>query len=231
METGIHYKIYAPAVAYAGQSFWMTVEVVGPGGGIETGYCGITDFTSSDPQAVFPDDSYQWKSDACPANGTPYDNGIRLFMNVTLYKLGSQTIVGLDEMDGSITGLTSVMVVGAAVNLTKQPGLALASSGDTVQFRLCWSNYSSATAFDLTITDAVPMGTNLVSGMVTDFICGVKGDVDVDVAYSTATSLTAPALFSAASPGIPGTARWLRWTVKDAGIKATGCVCFRVSVF
>ena len=192
----------------------------------------MIDFTSSDPKAVFPDDGYQYKSVACPEYGTPYDDGIHIFVNVALYKLGSQTIVGSDAVDGSITGLTSVLVVGAAVNLTKEPGLAMSSSGDTVQFRICWSNYSSATAFDLTITDAVPMGTNLLNGLVmADFICGVNSDVDVDVAYSTATSVTAPALFSAASPGVPGTARWLRWTVKHAGIMATGCVCFKVSVF
>jgi len=77
----------------------------------------------------------------------------------------------------------------------------------------------------------VPMGTNLIEGIGTDFICGVKSGVVVDVAYSTATSVTAPATFLPGTSVVPKTARWLRWTVKDAGILSTGCVCFKVSVF
>ena len=63
-------------MAYAGQPFWLTVVVLGPGGGTQTDYCGMIDFTSSDPRAVFPDDGYQYKSVACPEYGTPYDDGI-----------------------------------------------------------------------------------------------------------------------------------------------------------
>ena len=150
-------------------------------------------------------------------------------MNVSFTKLGLQTLVASDTSDGSITGLTTIMVVGADVRLTKEPTLQVAASGDTVRFRLCWSNFSSASAFTFTITDAVPIGTTFVPEAGTAaFDCGnTDGTVPV-TAYSTATSTAPPAAFTNANP-IAGT-RWLRWTIPQAGVGTTGCVCFRVSV-
>ena len=141
VESGVHYNIYAPAVVYMGQSFWLTVVVAGPAGGTQTDYCGTIDFTSSDSRAIFGNDLYGWTSDAVGcSSGSPSDNGVHLFLNVVFNTLGPHTIVANDTVDGMITGLASLKVIGAAVNLTKEPTLVLASSGETVQFRICWSN-------------------------------------------------------------------------------------------
>ncbi len=242
VQSGVHYTIIAPAVAFAGQSFWITVVVVDVGGGTKTDYCGTTSFTGTDPagriEATGMDTyNYTWDSNdvaaSCVGAGcvNGCDNGVKIFLNVSLSRLGFQTIVAVDTVDGSITGLAALQVVGADVKLSKQPSLVIAASGDTVRFRVCWSNYSSASAFSFVITDAVPQGTAFVPEAGTAaFDCGNTGGATVDVAASTATSATVPPPGSFAAGNPPSTARWLRWTVNVAGVNTTGCVCYRVSV-
>ncbi len=233
LATGTHYLIVAPPVAFVGQSFWITVAVYDSTGTTKVDYCGTSSFTSTDPGAQLEGtamDAYNftWSSSiACPA--APDENGVRMFVNVTLTRLGLQTIVGTDTVDGSITGLTAVVVVGTDVKLTKEPRLAVGASGDTVSFRVCWSNYSSASAFTFVITDAVPMGTTFLPEAGTAaFDCGSTDGVSIIPAYSTATSVTPPAAFTTANP-LAGT-RWLRWTIPMAGVATTGCACYRVTV-
>jgi len=209
------------------------------GGVTKTDYCSTTFFTSTDPTADMPfkvlGSLYSWSSDSVSGCvGAPSDNGVRLFVSVVLRKIGMQSIVANDTMSGAITGLTAVKVVGADVKLVKTPPLALASSGEGVQFRICWSNYSSATAFSFTITDAVPMGTRLVPETRENLVCGVPAGVGMDVAYSANPSVTAPSDFTTLAPasGVPAMdVRWLRWTVRDVGVNSSGCVCFKVSVY
>jgi uncharacterized repeat protein (TIGR01451 family) len=124
-----------------------------------------------------------------------------------------------------------VQVVGADIRLQKEPRLVIAASADTVQFKVCWSNFSSASGFGVTITDAVPMGTTFIPEAGTGaFNCGSTDGVAVSVAYTTATSaaMPAPASFTTANP-VAGT-RWLRWTVPMAGVQTTGCACYRVQI-
>ncbi len=237
---GVHYQIIAPPVAYVGQAFWITVIVVDVGNTTKTDYCGTTSFTSTDSNAKIENTAmdtynYTWDSNdpaaSCKgagcANGC--DNGVVIFLNVTLTKLGLQTLVGQDLTDGSINGLTTVMVVGVDVKLTKEPRLSIAASGDTVQFRVCWSNYSSGSAFSFVITDAVPVGTTFLPEATTaPFDCGNTDGVPVSVASSVTTSTTPPAAFTVGNPAL-GT-RWLRWTVPMAGVGTTGCACYRVTV-
>ncbi len=242
LNQGVHYTIIAPPTAFAGQSFWITVLVSSTGGATQTDYCGTTSFTSTDPTAqmsgVGMDTyNYTWDSNdvaaACKGAGcvNGCDNGVAVFVNVTLTKLGLQTIVAADTIDGSITGLGTIMVVGADVRLSKQPQLSIAASGDTVQFRVCWSNYSSASAFSFVITDAVPMGTTFVpeAGTAT-FNCGSTDGVAVDVTASGSTSAVMPPAASFAAGNPPLGTRWLRWTVPMAGVQTTGCVCYRITV-
>ncbi len=239
--TGVHYDLIAPPSVFIGQTFWLTVVVTDTGGGTKTDYCGTTSFTSTDPAAKIEGTAmdtynYTWDSNdpaavclgAGCANGC--DNGVKLFLAVTLTKLGLQTLIAADINDGSITGLTTILVVGVDVKLTKLPVLAVAASGDTVQFRICWSNYSSASAFSFAITDAVPQGTTYVPDNASAMVCGTSQPVAVDVAYSVSTSAAPPASFTTTAGALPAGVRWLRWTVKPVGVNATGCACFRVSV-
>ncbi len=240
LVNGVHYDIIAPPAVFIGQSFWITVIVASTGGGTQTDYCGTTSFTATDPAAKIENTgmdtyNYTWDSNdpgaSCVGAGCTggCDNGVKLFFNVTMTKLGPQTIIANDTIDGSITGLATVMVVGVDIRLTKTPPLAVSASGDTVQFRICWSAYSSASAFTFVITDAVPMGTVFVPEASTaGFDCGNTKGVAPRVAYSTAASVTPPAAFTEANP-IAGT-RWLRFTIPQIGVATTGCVCFKVTV-
>ncbi len=235
VSTGVHYDIIAPPIVFSGQSFWITVVVIEAAGGTKTDYCGTTSFTSTDPAAQLeagPMDTYNftWSSStACSA--PPDEDGIRVFVNVIFQKLGTQTLIASDIFDGSILGLTAITVVGVDVRLTKEPRLSVRASGDTLQFKVCWSNYSSSSAFTFVITDAVPLGTAFVPEAGTAALnCGNSSGLPLTVAYSTATTATAPpaASFVAGNP-VAGT-RWLRWTIPYAGVNMTGCGCYRVSV-
>jgi uncharacterized repeat protein (TIGR01451 family) len=242
LAQGVHYLIIAPPVVFTGQAFWITVIVQDTAGDSKTDYCGTTSFTSTDPVAKLEGTgmdlfSYTWDSNdsgaSCKAAGCPggCDNGVKLFFNVSLSRLGLQSIVAQDTMDGSITGLTAVNVVGADVKLTKEPRLMVAASGDAVRFRVCWSNYSTASAFTFVITDAVPVGTDFVpEGALSAFDCGNTDGTAPMVSYSTSTSVTMPpaASFTTANP-VTGT-RWLRWTLPMAGVQTSGCVCFRALI-
>jgi len=237
LQTGTHYTIIAPPVVFIGQSFWITVIVNANLGGTKTDYCGTTSFTSTDPAAQIAGsamDAYNftWNS-ATACSGPTNENGVMVFVNVIMTRLGLQTIVADDTTDGSITGLTAIQVVGVDVKLTKSPRLSVAASGDTVQFRMCWSNYSGASAFSFTVTDAVPMGTTFVPDNASNEVCGFSGAaVPVDVAYSLVTTPTMPlpASFTTSAGAIPAGVRWMRWTIKPVNVQTTGCVCYRVTV-
>jgi uncharacterized repeat protein (TIGR01451 family) len=235
LQKGVFYLIISPPVVFIGQSFWITVTVIDSGGGTKTDYCGTSSFTSTDPGAKIETvglDTYNFTwSSGMTCSSPPDENGVKMFMNVSFTQLGTQTMVASDTIDGSITGLATFMVVGADVKLTKQPLLAVAASGDQVEFRICWSNFSSASAMQFVVRDAVPMGTTYVpQGGTANLVCGpIRGPAPViDVAYSTAVTTTPPATWSAGNP-VTGT-RWLRWGVNHVYINSTGCVCFRVSV-
>jgi uncharacterized repeat protein (TIGR01451 family) len=235
LVTGTHYAIIAPPVVYSGQSFWITVVVLDATGSTKDDYCGTTSFTSTDPSAKINGTgmdafNYTWSNNIVPCNaGT--DNGVRIFINVTFTKLGLSAIVAMDLNDGSITGVGVINVVGADVKLFKEPKLSVAASGDTVRFKVCWSNYSSASAFTFVITDAVPVGMTFVpEAAVTALDCGNTDGAVLAVSASTLNTGTMPtaASFAAGNP-VAGT-RWLRWTVPVTGVQTSGCACYRASV-
>ncbi|MEK7475735.1 MAG: hypothetical protein AAB152_08895 [Candidatus Coatesbacteria bacterium] len=235
VKTGVHYDIIAPGVVFTGQSFWITVVVIDSGGGTKADYCGTTTFTSTDPASKIENsamDGYNYTWDSSWGCGSaPYDDGVRIFLNMSMSDLGSQALIAVDTADGSITGIASILVVGADIKLEKRPPFSIAATGDTVQFRICWSNYSSASGFTFVVNDAVPMGlTFLPEGSAAALDCGNTDGVPVTVAYATTASPAVPAAasFTAGNP-VAGT-RWLRWTVPVAGVQTTGCACFRVTV-
>jgi uncharacterized repeat protein (TIGR01451 family) len=235
VNTGTHYEILVPPVVFSGQPFWITVVVVLGAGTTKVDYCGTSSFTSTDPLAQIQGsgmDAYNfvWSS-ASACSSAPDENGVKIFFNVIFNRLGQQSLVAGDIADGSINGVASVMVIAADVKLIKRPLFSIAASGDNVQFRVCWSNYSSASAFTFVITDAVPMGTTYLPEAATSLVCGAPPGITTNVAYSTATDATAPAAFTTVSSGnLPVGVRWLRWTVQFAGVNTTGCACYRVTV-
>jgi len=234
LQRGVFYAILTPPVAYSGQDFWLTVVVV-QSGTTKVDYCGTSSFTSTDPAARIegsPMDSFNFTWSSSTACSTaPNENGVKVFVNVRFNGLGLQSIVASDIADGSITGLATIMIVGADVRLLKEPQFSVQASGDTVRFKICWSNYSSGSAFGMVMTDAVPVGTTfLPEGSTAAFDCGSTDGVTVTTAYSTATTATMPgaAAFTGGNPA-SGT-RWLRWTVPVAGVETSGCACFRTRV-
>jgi uncharacterized repeat protein (TIGR01451 family) len=242
LQQGVHYVVVTPQVVYAGQSFWITVIVADTGGDTKTDYCGTTSFSSTDPVAkidgtAMDNYNYTWDSNitgaSCKGAGCvgTCDNGVKMFFNVRVDKLGLQTLVAADTTDGSISGMAVFMVVGADVKLQKEPRFAMAASGDTVQFKVCWSNYSSGSGFSFVMTDAVPSGMTFVpEASASGLDCRNTTGLPLTVSYSAATTPTVPpaASFTTGNP-VSGT-RWLRWTVPYAGVNTTGCACFRVKV-
>jgi len=231
MQKGVFYNIIAPPVVYSGQQFWITVVVMDTVGGTKTDYNGTTSFTSTDPTAKlegYAMDTYNFTWDGCGIYC-----GVKVFINVVFNGKGMQTIIASDTVDGSIIGVATVLVVGADIKVEKRRKLTVAASGDTVQFQICWSNNSSATGFSFAITDAVPLGTTYVPELASNMLCGTSAPVPgVTVWYSTATTTTPPGTFtSIPGTGSPlGNTRWLRWTIRDAYVNSSGCVCFKVSV-
>jgi uncharacterized repeat protein (TIGR01451 family) len=232
LQEGIHYEIIAPPIAYLGQAFWITVVVKDTSGFTKADYTGTTSFTSTDPNAKMQGsamDAYNYTWNGCGA-----DCGVKIFVQVIFTQVGMQTLVAMDTMDGSINGLAAVLVVAADIKLEKRKKLSVAASGDTVQFQVCWSNYSSGTGFTFVITDAVPNGTNYYPEVSSLSLCGWNGPAapNIVMAYSIATSTTPPATFTTIAPTgtAPGTTRWLRWTVRDVYVGSSGCVCYKVEV-
>ncbi len=230
LQTGTHYRLIAPPVVFSGQSFWITVVVIETGGATKTDYNGTTSFTSTDPLAQMSWGNME-ASDYVWSGG---EGGVKIFVNVTFSQLGLQTIIANDINDGSITGLVAFMVVATDVKLTKQPPLTIAASGDVVQFRICWSNYSSGSALDFTVTDAVPNGTvYLTSPLQTrdSHFCGAtKGFGTPMVAYST-TDNSPGSYTDVPVAGTSAAVKWLKWTVPTAvGVNTSGCVCFKATV-
>jgi uncharacterized repeat protein (TIGR01451 family) len=232
LSSGSHYAVIMPPVVFVGQVFWITVVVLEQVGTTKTDYNGTTTFTSTDPGAKIQStamDSYNFTWDGCGTNC-----GVKIFINVSFTTLGIQTVVAVDTLDGSIAGVGTTMVVAADIKLEKRKKLTVAASGDTVQFLVCWSNYSTATGFTFVVTDAVPNGTTYFPEAASVSLCSWNGPAapSITMAYSTATSSTPPAVFTTLAPAglAPGTTRWLRWTVRDVYVNSSGCLCYKVSV-
>ena len=231
LQEGIHYEIIAPPIVFIGQNFWITIIVKDTSGFTKADYTGISSFTSTDPAAKIlgtPMDTTNYAWTGC---GT--DCGVKIFVNVQFTKIGMQTLVAMDTLDGSINGLTAIMVVAADIKLEKRRRLSVAASGDTVQFQICWSNYSNATGYSFTITDAVPNGTTYVPEMASALLCGTSAPaVNFSVAASTSTTTAPPTNFATVNAGSSpaSTTRWLRWTIRDVYVNTSGCACFKVVV-
>src|SRR5207249_3336830 len=77
LSTGTHYVIIAPAVVFAGQSFWLTIAVIDSTATTKQDYCGITSFTSTDPAALLAGTgmdayNYTWTSNTGGCGVSPF---------------------------------------------------------------------------------------------------------------------------------------------------------------
>jgi len=227
VRTGVHYNLLAPPTVFVGESYWFTLSVIDTDGDTKTDYTGTASFTSTDQSAQIGAsgmDNYNYTF----LSG---DKGVKIFVKVTMNILGLQALVAMDTMDGSITGITTVMVVGADVRFWKEPVLTVGASGDTVSFKICWSNYSSASAMGFVVTDAVPVGTTYIPQVASNHICGTTKTIAYDFAYSTSTGSAPPTSGWVNTNGTPvANTYWLRWTIKSIDIDTSGCACFKVKV-
>ena len=124
-------------------------------------------------------------------------------------------------------------MVGVNVKLFKEPTNVAVASGDEVQFKICWSNYSSGTAENFLITDRVPNGFSYVDNVYDsdDHFCGATHGFSDDstVTYSTEDS-DLPITFTEMSFEVAGV-QWLKWSIPSAvSANTTGCVCFKAKV-
>lgn len=122
----------------------------------------------------------------------------------------------------------------AGPTLTKTAIPAIAGQGDTVQFRIGWSNVDTDTEFAVSVTEAVPPSMVFVPEPASSMICGNSSPSSIAVAYSTLVTGSPPpisfwtTLLPAGSP--PAGATWLRWSVTTLAIGTAGCGSYRMTV-
>jgi LPXTG-motif cell wall-anchored protein len=122
-----HFMVTAPANATAGSSFSVSVTALDAGNATAVGYSGTVHFTSTDGSAVLP-------ADATLTNGAGS-------FSVTLNSTGGQTITATDNVDGTINGTSSSVVV------------AVAPPGAAVAFQLTTpANATAGQSFSVTVT-------------------------------------------------------------------------------
>src|SRR5205807_1653174 len=106
-----HVSISAPAGSTAGSTFGITVSVLDSSNSPVTGYTGTVHFTSSDGQALLPNDYLFTSGDA----------GVHTFANaVSLKTAGSQTVIAIDAANSSISGSAPVTVSAQATGATTE---------------------------------------------------------------------------------------------------------------
>src|SRR5262249_43160551 len=96
------FTVIAPASAVAGDSFSLTVTARSAGGVTLIDYTGTVHFTSTDGQAVLPDD----------VMFLPGDNGVKT-VTITLGTAGVQTVSAMDTSNNA-TGTSDAISVSAA---------------------------------------------------------------------------------------------------------------------
>jgi hypothetical protein len=129
-----HFQVQAPDRHRAGHALTLTVTALDPYGNVDVNYQGTITFSSSDPNAVLPDD-YTFTSD---------DQGVvTLTHGATLFLAGPQTITVMDVDTGMLTGSATIRVKPARAD----------------HFQLAAPDSSTAgQPFDVTVTALDPYG-------------------------------------------------------------------------
>jgi uncharacterized delta-60 repeat protein len=133
-----------PSPATAGVPGTFTVTAKDTFGNIATGYGGTVTFSSNDPQAVFPTNSYTF---------VPADAGVHSF-TATLKTAGTQSIAATDVAKSSLTGTQKVSVKAAAAVqfLVSAPASATAGTAFSVTVIAQDSYGNTATSYSGTIS-------------------------------------------------------------------------------
>ncbi len=92
-----HFEISGPSFATAGQDFQITITAKDYFEDIVTGYSGIIHLTSTDNQAILPNDS-------------TLTNGSKTF-TITLKTAGEQSLTATDTTDNAIAGTSNLIIV------------------------------------------------------------------------------------------------------------------------
>jgi parallel beta-helix repeat protein len=98
-----HFSVSAAATTVAGSAFNVTVQALDDFGNLVSGYTGTVHFTSSDGQAILPDD-YTF---------TAADGGTHTF-SATLLTAGTQSITVTDTTTAGVTGTDGSITVNPA---------------------------------------------------------------------------------------------------------------------
>jgi hypothetical protein len=110
---GLHFNVSAPASAFAGGAFSVTVTAKDPGGATIPGYQGTVHFTSGDLSATLPGD-YTF---------VPGDSGAHTFSGVVLHSTGNQTVSANDtNYPASGSATVAVSCNGACQSAAGTPG-------------------------------------------------------------------------------------------------------------
>jgi hypothetical protein len=231
------FAVSVPAAATAGDSFTVTVTAEDDNRNITAGYTGTIHFTSSDLQALLPDD-YTF---------TAGDAGVHSF-TITLKTAGSQTITTADQSNSTVTGSATVSVAPVAASTLAVTGYpSPAVSGQLLSFNvIAYDHYGNvATGYSgkvqFTSTDAAailpavytfaPGDAGVHTFNSTLETAGIRSLTATDQATSGITGTEAgivvkPASFVVAgypSSTVAGTSHTLTVTAKNAdGATATG---------
>ena len=158
------------------------------------------------------------RAEAATADGT-------LITNVAsaTYKMTSGTGQTI-----SYGATVTVMVATPSVMLRKVASPTLQASGGTVTFCISYSNSGGrASAFDVTITDAMPDNMKFIAGAGNADWGTSDGDGVVYAVWST----NGGGGWTAGTPAnAQGGPVLLRWTIDVLSPKASGMVCYTVSV-
>ncbi len=133
-----------PAASTAGAPVTFTLTAMDPFGNVATNYTGVVHFTSSDPQAVLPFDTFFTTA-----------NAGRQTFTATLRTAGPQTITFSDTVIAVLTGTGSVSVSPAAAASLTLAGLPTTTTAGVAQ------------AFTVTLRDAFGNVASGYTGTVT----------------------------------------------------------------
>jgi uncharacterized repeat protein (TIGR01451 family) len=160
-----HYTVIAPSTATAGTSFNFVVTALTATNAIDTQYTNTVHFTSSDGQAILPNE-YTFTT------GAGGDNGVHTF-TATLKTAGTQTIHATDTAISSITGTSNNITVNpAAATHFSLSAPSSATAGSTFsftvtaqdQFNNTDTGYGGTVDFSSTSAGSLPNPSTLTNG-------------------------------------------------------------------